>query len=94
VEPDWTDLEQTVEWLQAHPAIAEGIARRQRQMVVDAGYLSPASETCYWRSLIKAWSSVARIDEDVWGRWDDEGPKKGEGVRWETYSLRDKPNWD
>jgi hypothetical protein len=52
IAPDWSDLESTVSWLRTHPAIAEGIAERQRE-VVEKGYLSEASEVCYWRALIR-----------------------------------------
>ncbi|KAH8768815.1 glycosyl transferase family 90-domain-containing protein [Hyaloscypha finlandica] len=72
-------------------AIAEGIAERQRE-VVKEGYLSEASEVCYWRSLLRGWSSVARVDEEEWGSWDDEG-RDVRGVRWEEFSLTQKA-WD
>lgn len=94
VAPDWSDLEATISYLEAHPDIAKDIAQRQRKMMVDDGFLSPASETCYWRALIRAWSSVARTDVDEkWGKWDDEGPESGEGMRWETFSLTGKLKW-
>lgn len=94
VDPDWKDLEQTVQWLQAHPKIAEGIARRQRELVSEGGYLSPAAETCYWRSLIRGWAQVVRPNETMWGKMDVEGLKNGEGIRWETFSLTEKESWD
>jgi hypothetical protein len=94
VDHEWNDLEETVLWLQANPDIAKGIAKRQREIVVDAGYLSPAAEACYWRSLIRGWSEVAQIDEKEWGAWDAEGPENGEGIRWETFSLNSRTRWD
>ncbi|KUJ18869.1 uncharacterized protein LY89DRAFT_613994 [Mollisia scopiformis] len=93
VDPEWKDLEQTVMWLRAHPDVAEGIANRQRKMIAEAGYLSPASEVCYWRSLIRGWSQVVEIDEEVWGKWDSQGVENGEGIRWETFSLTGKADW-
>lgn len=93
VDPEWKDLERTVMWLKAHPDIAEGIAERQRKMVAEAGYLSQASEVCYWRYLIRGWSQVVEIDEKMWGKWDSQGVENGEGVRWETFSLTGKANW-
>lgn len=63
VAPDWRDLEETVAWLEAHPKVAAGIARRQRETFVDGGYFSPAAETCYWRALIRGWGEVVRVDE-------------------------------
>jgi len=86
ISPDWSDLEATVAWLRANPKIAEGIAERQSN-VVRKGYLSEASEVCYWRSLVRGWSSVVRIDEQEWGSWDDEGSR---GLRWEEFSLTQK----
>lgn len=63
VKPDWSDLEETVAWLEAHPTVAEGIAARQRDQFVGGGYVSKAAETCYWRSLLKGWKEVAQVDE-------------------------------
>jgi hypothetical protein len=64
-------------------------------MVAKAGYLSPAAEACYWRSLIRGWSSVAKTDSnEKWGNWEDDGPENGEGMRWETFSLTAKTKWD
>ncbi|KAK5629134.1 hypothetical protein RRF57_004849 [Xylaria bambusicola] len=81
VAPDWSDLEATVAWLEAHPRIAEGIARRQRALFADGGYLSPAAEMCYWRGLIRGWSEVVRVEH---GAFDDL-----EGVTWEEFSLKE-----
>jgi len=81
VAPDWSDLEATVEWLEAHPRIAEGIGRRQRSLFEDGGYFSPAAEMCYWRGLIRGWSEVVRVDE---GAFDDLGE-----VTWEEFSLKE-----
>lgn len=80
IAPDWADLGDTIFWLEAHPDVAEGIARRQRDFFIGRGYLSPAMETCYWRALIRGWSSVVRLE----GRgWEDRV-----GVSWEEFSLR------
>ncbi|RYC64962.1 hypothetical protein CHU98_g1271 [Xylaria longipes] len=81
VAPDWSDLEATVAWLDAHPGIASGIARRQRVLFEGGGYLSPAAETCYWRGLIRGWSEVVRVDE---GAFEDL-----EEVTWEEFSLKE-----
>ncbi|KAH8163731.1 hypothetical protein CIB48_g4527 [Xylaria polymorpha] len=81
VAPDWSDLEATVAWLEAHPGIASGIARRQRALFHGGGYLSPAAEACYWRGLIRGWSEVVRVDD---GAFDDL-----EEVTWEEFSLKE-----
>ncbi|KAK0616249.1 glycosyl transferase family 90-domain-containing protein [Immersiella caudata] len=77
VEGDWSDLEETVEWLEKHPDVAEGIARRQREVVVGGGYHSPAAEACYWRAAIRGWASVMRTE----GEWEELG------VPFEAFSL-------
>ncbi|KAI0195161.1 glycosyl transferase family 90-domain-containing protein [Xylaria flabelliformis] len=79
VAPDWSDLESTISWLEAHPDVAEAIARRQRNLFVERGYLSPAMETCYWRALIRGWSLVVRLEENGW--------EDRLGVSWEEFSL-------
>ncbi len=76
-----------MKWLRAHPDIAMGIAKRQREMIHDAGYLSPAAEACYWRSLINGWSQVVKPIESTWGKMDVEGLENGEGIRYETFAL-------
>lgn len=113
VAPDWSDLRETIEWLEANPDVAEGIADRQRRLFAGTGtgtgagskkkemgregaeiekkegierggggYLSPAAETCYWRALIRGWSSVVRVDGDEW-----EGREEERGVSWEEFSM-------
>jgi hypothetical protein len=92
ISPDWSDLESTIAWLHANPAVAEGIADRQRE-VVKRGVFSEAAEVCYWRTLVKGWADVVRIDEKEWGSWDD-GDERIRGERWETFSLTGKGAWD
>ncbi|QSZ32469.1 hypothetical protein DSL72_002043 [Monilinia vaccinii-corymbosi] len=90
VKPDWSDLEETILYLRKHPEIATAIAKRQRAHFTK--YLSPASETCYWRALVRGWSKVAEpyYEDPGWARWDAEGVENGEGMRWETLSLLGK----
>ena len=92
VDPGWKDLEETIFYLRAHPEIAQGIAERQRELVP---YLSPAAETCYWRALIKGWSEVAKTGNVAgdWAGWEVAGVENGEGMRWETFSLKGKTGW-
>ncbi|RFU28056.1 hypothetical protein B7463_g8281, partial [Scytalidium lignicola] len=84
VSSNWDDLEATVQYLQSHPDIGERIARNQRETFVGRGYLSDAAEVCYWRELIRAWSSFAVVDEEEWE----------EGMLWEDYILTGKVQWD
>ncbi|KAI1361980.1 glycosyl transferase family 90-domain-containing protein [Xylaria arbuscula] len=80
VAPDWSDLEDTIAYLEDHPHIARGIAKRQRDLFVGKGYASPAMETCYWRALLRGWSSVVRLEPG----WEEE---EVESVRWEEFSI-------
>lgn len=81
VSPDWSNLGATVRWLERHPKVAEGIARRQRTLFADGprgrGYLSPAAEVCYWRALLAGWRKVVQYNDT----------EVGEGVPWELFSL-------
>ncbi|KAF2033494.1 hypothetical protein EK21DRAFT_58695 [Setomelanomma holmii] len=81
VKPDFSDLEAVVEFLEERQEVARRIARNQRELVVDGGYLSTSAETCYWRALIKGWSEVAVVDEAKWG---DET-----GERYETWLVKE-----
>ncbi|KAK4195914.1 glycosyl transferase family 90-domain-containing protein [Triangularia verruculosa] len=81
VKPDWSDLEETVRWLEGNQEVAEGIADRQRELFVGGGYFSKAAEMCYWRALVRGWAGVVRPEggEEAW-----EGE---EGVGFEEFSL-------
>lgn len=79
VAPDWSDLEDTVRWLESRPDQAEGIARRQRELFVGGGYFSLAAEACYWRALIRGWSKVAQTDGEGW--------EQTRGTGWELFSM-------
>lgn len=92
VAPDFSDLEATVMWLEAHPAVAARIARNQRELFVRGGYFSPAAESCYWRRLLRGWSEVVMLG----GRYSDEeggdggvGTEWDEGTPWEVWVVRE-----
>jgi hypothetical protein len=59
-------------------------------MIAGAGYLSEAAEMCYWRSLIRSWSEVARPDLDTWRISGGDTSENELGVRWETFLLTGK----
>ena len=79
VAPDWSDLGDTVAWLEEHPEIAEGIAMRQRELFAGGGYFSPAAETCYWRALVRGWAKMARTEGHGW--------EETQGITFEEFSL-------
>ncbi|KAJ4369730.1 hypothetical protein N0V83_005493 [Neocucurbitaria cava] len=81
VNPDFSNLEAVVLFLRSHPEVGQRLAQNQRETVVGPGYLSLAAETCYWRALVRAWSTVAEVDEQDWGR--------EEGERYETWLLEE-----
>tara|TARA_R110002003_G_scaffold141_8_gene12939 strand:- start:10086 stop:11054 length:969 start_codon:yes stop_codon:yes gene_type:complete len=80
VDPDFSNLEGVVKFLDKHPEISKRIARNQRNLMVGGGYLSLAAETCYWRALIRGWGEVAVVTEE-WG--------SDVGVRYETWLLNE-----
>ncbi|CAK7199339.1 hypothetical protein SEUCBS139899_002017 [Sporothrix eucalyptigena] len=80
ISPNWSDLQATVAWLEAHPDVAEGIAQRQRDLFWGKGYLSPAAEVCYWRALIRGWARVAQTTGPEWAS----APR---GVPWEVFAM-------
>lgn len=79
VAPDWSDLKDTVAWLEAHPEVAARIARNQRDLFVGGGYFSPAAEACYWRSLVRGWATVARVNPKEWAGHEE--------VSYESFTL-------
>lgn len=81
VKPDFSDLEQVVEFLRDRIDVAERIAKNQRDMLVAQGYLSLAADTCYWRALVLAWSEAAMVDEDEWAGLESE--------MYETWLLKE-----
>jgi hypothetical protein len=79
VVSNWEDLEETIAYLRANPDVAKRIAKRQRRLITDIGYLSPAAEACYWRALMRGWASVVRT-EGVEGWVKGSGGWKGRGL--------------
>jgi hypothetical protein len=85
VNDDWSDLDERIRWLQAHPEEAERIAENNVRTFRDQ-YMAAGAETCYWRELFRVWASVTK----------DIGEPKGKelGVRWESFLLMGKLEWD
>ena len=81
-------------WLRKNEEVAKGIARRQRQLVAEGGYLSQATEVCYWRSLIRGWASVVMTEGDERWKKGKDGKGSGDGIRFETFSLTEKTGWE
>ncbi|KAF2119111.1 glycosyl transferase family 90-domain-containing protein [Lophiotrema nucula] len=81
VRPDFSNLEATVQFLRSRPDIARHISTNQRKKLVGGGFLSPAAEACYWRTLVRGWASVAVANAE---EWSDEI-----GERFESWILKE-----
>ncbi|PVI06702.1 hypothetical protein DM02DRAFT_709342 [Periconia macrospinosa] len=81
VERDFSDLESKVKDLLNDPERAKAIARNSATTFRDQ-YLSPASQACYWRHLIKAWAKVSFAPKP-WVMIS--GKKQLRGVPFETF---------
>lgn len=81
VKHDFSDLENVVTALRKRPDLASRIARNQRELVVERGYLGSAAEMCFWRELIRGWASAASVEDSEWNL--------GQGERYETWLLQE-----
>ncbi|KAI1611201.1 DUF821 domain protein [Exophiala viscosa] len=84
VKDDWSDLAETIEYLEANPEHAERIANSTVRTFRD-WYLRPAVETCYWRKLFRAW---AHVTPPVGQLYPEE-----RGTRWESFILMHRLHW-
>lgn len=85
VLPDWSDLEEKVQYYLAHPAEAERIANNTVRLFRD-WYLAPAAEVCYWRELFRGWAGAGGEVAEL---------KLGErGRSWESYVLMGQLEWE
>jgi hypothetical protein len=85
VAPDWSDLEEKVQYYLDHPIEAERIANNTVRLFRD-WYLTPAGEVCYWRKLFQGWASA--------GGEVGELKLEERGRSWESYVLMGKLDWD
>jgi hypothetical protein len=83
VNEDFSDLEEKVTELLAHPGRAEQIALNGVKTFRDR-YLTPASQTCYWRELIRGWASVS-FEPDPWDVNEEDKTRTIRGVPYETF---------
>ncbi|KAH8148510.1 uncharacterized protein LAJ45_07613 [Morchella importuna] len=85
VAPDWSDLEEKVQYYLDHPIEAERIANNTVRLFRD-WYLTPAGEVCYWRKLFQGWASA--------GGEVGELKLEERGRSWESYVLMGKLDWE
>ncbi|RDW72790.1 hypothetical protein BP6252_06697 [Coleophoma cylindrospora] len=85
VERDFSDLDAVMEHFISHPEEAQRIADNSIRTFRER-YLTMAAEACYWRSLLKAWSSVS-FEPDKFDQ-ESRGPaRKSRGMRFENFLL-------
>lgn len=58
VERNFSDLEAKVQYYNEHTAEAQEIASRAKEIFRER-YTTPAATACYWRSLLRAWGTIA-----------------------------------
>lgn len=76
--------------------IAHNAVRTFRQR-----YLTPAAEACYWRALIRGWSSVMGFEVEFWKEveeWDKVSKmnvtkRKPRGAPFESYAIMEEVEW-
>ncbi|KAF2212123.1 hypothetical protein CERZMDRAFT_98037 [Cercospora zeae-maydis SCOH1-5] len=84
VERDFSDLTPKIEELLANPIKAQEIADNSVRTFRER-YLTPAAEACYWRALIRGYSTVIE-EANIWHDIDAEEKEK-RGLRYETFLL-------
>lgn len=86
VKRDFSDLEEKITHLLAHPDEAQRIADNAVK-TFRARYTTMAAESCYWRHMIKGYSDVSFTPEPFENRTVEVGLEKivEEGVRGKTY---------
>ena len=84
VERDFSDLQEKMANLLAHPEKAQKIADNSVKTFRER-YLTPAAEACYWRALWRGYAEVSDPPE-FWTRRAD-GTKERRGSRYESFLL-------
>ncbi|KAF2000766.1 hypothetical protein P154DRAFT_522358 [Amniculicola lignicola CBS 123094] len=88
VERDFSNLDEAMEDLLAHPEKAKRIADNNVEIFRER-YLTAAAEACYWRTLFKAWKEISFEPLLYNGVEVGEKHKRTQkrGVRYETFML-------
>ena len=90
VQRDYSDLEEKITWLRDNDEAAEIIASNS-MLLFREQYLTPAAEVCYWRKLIRGWSTVS-FEPEFYSILD--GQKIWRGLPVESYLLERRLEWD
>lgn len=92
VERNFTDLETNIKYYDQHLDEAQVIADNARSTFRER-YTTPAAAACYWRKLLRAWSSVSfkPVTRDnnntISGESDWPGPLRG--ISFEQFVVHD-----
>lgn len=62
VERDFSDLEEKIRYYNNHTQEAQTIANEAKTTFRER-YTTPAATACYWRKLLRAWSSVSFVPD-------------------------------
>ncbi|KAH9825608.1 DUF821 domain-containing protein [Teratosphaeria destructans] len=85
VDREFSDLEAKISDLLDDPSHAQAIADNARQLFRER-YTTPAATACYWRRLLRQWSSVAFTPEEYEEvAIDAHGGKRMRGVALEEF---------
>ena len=93
VRRDFSDLESTMKQLLNNDEDAKRVADNSVKIFRER-YLTPAAETCYWRSLIQGWRQVLNFEPKIWAMDEESGEMKRRGVPIESYVLERRLEWD
>jgi hypothetical protein len=84
VERDFSDLEEKIEYLIAHPEEAKRIADNSVRTFRDH-YFAPAAEACYWRALIQGWAESS-FEPEVYESMPGGEEGRQRGMRFENFA--------
>jgi Glycosyl transferase family 90 len=90
VKRDFSDLEEKMKYLVAHPKEAKAIADNAVKIFRDR-YITPAAEACYWRRLIRGYASVNSFKPQL---YEEGNEKVMRGVPFESYVLMRTMSWE
>ncbi|KAH9823641.1 DNA polymerase type-X family protein pol4-like [Teratosphaeria destructans] len=102
VKRDFSDLSNKMKGLldPINIAATEAIATNARRTFREQ-YLTPAAEACYWRALIRGWSSVQGFEVQPYERntlhddWQGgrRSTKRVRGTPFESYAIMEEVDW-
>ncbi|KAB2580669.1 KDEL motif-containing protein 2 [Lasiodiplodia theobromae] len=97
VKRDFSDLDEKMEHLIAHPDEAKRIAAQSAQTFRDR-YLTPAAEACYWRRMFAKYASVQdfqpRLYDEEIGPDGDVVRRLRRGQTFERFAFRGKDGYE